>query len=471
MRPLAGAALTASLLAAGVAPAAAATPAPPEQANVTALLSVRRDPAWIESTLARQRLTAALAPILSDQLGTPAAPSGCVEVLQGPEVLYSDNPLAELAPASTMKLLTSTALLDRLGPDYRLTTRVEAQAPSGGVVHGDLYLVGGGDPRLMTDAYAKATDVAGFEPDPPVYTSLDQLAAQVKQAGVRMVTGSVSGDDSRFDSQRSVPTWQPVYIEEGDVAPLSALEVNDDTPPAMTPPGPPHPDPALNAAAIFTTLLRDEGVAVAGKATAGTAPSTAVTVATIQSPPLSTEVQTMLRVSDDTAAELLTKELGRQETGTGSTAAGTAAIRADLQSDGLPVGQLVNLDGSGLDRGDRVTCNLLVAALRRAGPDGTLAAGLPVAAKTGTLFRWSASSPAAGRLVAKTGSLEYVAALAGFLTSPPAAPTPALSAPLVFATIVNGRLNAAGAALADKVATALATYPSVPPLAAVAPLG
>jgi D-alanyl-D-alanine carboxypeptidase/D-alanyl-D-alanine-endopeptidase (penicillin-binding protein 4) len=449
----------------------------------TPLLSVRRDPTWIESNVAAQRLEATLAPVVSGHFGGSSGTSGCVEVRQGSTVLFSLNGSQELMPASALKLLTDTALLDRLGSDYKLTTKVVATAPaSGGVVRGNLYLVGGGDPLLMTDQYVKSGYMAGFDPNPPVYTSLNQLAAQVKAAGVRVVTGSIVGDDSRFDQQRSVPTWQPVYIAEGDVAPLSALEVDDDIPPTaprpattttsttvpkVPPPKPPPPDPPLNAAGIFASLLRQEGVVVDGGAATGPAPGGSALITQIQSPPLAAEVESMLRISDDTAAELLTKELGYVASESGTTSAGTAAVRSALQSDGLPVNQLVNLDGSGLDRGDRVTCSLLDDALVRAGASGVLAQGLPIAGKTGTLIHRLIGTSAAGRLEGKTGTLEDVATLSGFITAPATAPTADLKAPLVFTIIVNGPNFVQGQLLVDKIAVAMASYPDVPPLSAV----
>ncbi|MBV9661322.1 MAG: D-alanyl-D-alanine carboxypeptidase/D-alanyl-D-alanine-endopeptidase [Acidimicrobiales bacterium] len=477
----------AELPAAGPPPAAVG----PTALLPTPLLSVRRAPAWIESTLAEQKLTAALGPVLAGQLNGTSTGSGCVLVAQGSTVLFSSNPTQELLPASDLKLLTATALLDRLGADFRLTTRVmtPATTTANGVLSGNLYLIGGGDPRLLTDAYEKDSYVAGFDPSPPVYTSLDELAAQVKQAGVRVVTGSVLGDDSRFDQQRSVPTWEPVYESEGDVAPLSALEVNYDTPPAAPPtppsadnsgaasttttvpgsPPPPPPDPPVNAATIFADALRQQGVTVEGGAATGTTPAGARLITQIQSPPLATELQAMVRVSDDTAAELLTKELGYQVSHEGSTTAGTAAIRSVLAADGLPVDQLTNLDGSGLDRGDRATCNLLNQVLARAGPTGVLAQGLPVAGQTGTLLHRLSGTPAAGRLAGKTGTLQDVATLSGLITAPASAPTAALKAPIVFSMIVNGPGYTKGQDLIDKVALVLAAYPAVPPLAAVAP--
>lgn len=474
--------------------AAHATSGPPETApSATPLLSVRRDPTWIETNLAATRLGAALKGLLG-------GPGSCLEVQRGGQVLYSLNPDTLLLPASNMKLLTATAVLDRLDPQSRLVTKVEAPAaPVNGVVAGDLYLVGGGDALLMTAAYE-----SGLKPGLAQWTSADQLATQVKQAGIRRVEGSVVGDDSRYDRERTVASWEPYYVTEGDVAPLSALEINDGsappappgskpttstttstTPPASaahktvdgptnatsTQPAAPPPDPTRSAAQIFTDLLRGDGIEVDGQATSGSTPPGAQLVTQIASPTIAAEVDEMLEVSDDTTAELLTKELGLQVSGHGSTAAGVAAIRADLERDGLPVSALVSADGSGLDRSDRVTCGLLSAVLDRAGPDGVIAAGLPVAGRTGTLEDRLKNTPAAGRVRAKTGTLDDVSSLSGFVDPPAHAPLIDPSEPLVFAALVDGPYFTVSQAALDRLAAVLAAYPQVPPIAAVGPAG
>ena len=127
----------------------------------------------------------------------------------------------------------------------------------------------------------------------------------------------------------------------------------------------------------------------------------------------------MLTVSDDTAAELFTKELGYEIKGSGSTAAGMAAVRADLAADGLPVTEFVGADGSGLSRADRASCDLLAADLDRLGPTSVVGRGLPVAGRTGTLADRMVHTPAAGRVVAKTGTLNDVVALSGFVLPAP----------------------------------------------------
>lgn len=462
-------------------PRAPGPPAPGPGHLAAPILSVRRVPTWVDDTLAAQRLTGSLRSITAG-VGGPNEPAACVVVDQGSGTLYSLNPTQELIPASNLKLLTSTAVLDVLGPDHRLTTTVEsAGAPRGGVLRGNLYLVGGGDPYLRTTAYNSRL----LFPD-PTYTSLDHLAELVRAAGVSSVTGSVVGDASRYDSLIGVATWKPIYLTEGDVGPLSALEVNDGSPPPAglpgsppAPAGPPAtatpppapPEPTLYAAQTFTEALEAAGVKVAGPAATGRAPAGALTVAKVDSAPSSTVVDQMLRVSDDTAAELLTKELGRHETGEGTTAAGAAAIAKDLAADGLPAGQATLLDGSGLDRGDRATCSLVTAVLERAGTTGVIAAGLPVAGRTGTLSDRMTGTVAAGRLHAKTGTLDGVTSLSGFSDPRPSAPTPELGTPVYFSIIINGMDSGLAAQLADRLGVAIATYPDAVPLSVLEPGG
>jgi D-alanyl-D-alanine carboxypeptidase/D-alanyl-D-alanine-endopeptidase (penicillin-binding protein 4) len=458
--------------------AAAAGSQPVTGLTATPILSVRRVPGWVAETTAAADLSKSLAGVLASPTLGAAARTSCLVVSQGGRVLYAANPTQSLIPASNMKLLTATAVLDRLGAARQLTTTVAGARPVNGVVAGNLYLVGGGDPLLRTPGYA-----AALGPDQPLYTSLAQLAAQVRAAGIQTVTGAVVGDESRYDLQRTVPTWSPVYAVEGDVAPLSALDVNDGTAPfASSPPkagasatalhAAASANPAVRAATTFTNLLRADGVRVTGGASTGKAPAGTPVLTGVASPSLGAEVDAMLNVSDNTAAELFTKELGFEATGTGTTAAGIAAIRADLAADRIPVSQLVMDDGSGLDRADRVTCSLLVADLQHLGAGGVAAKGLPVAGQTGTLRTRLVGTPAAGRLRAKTGTLDDVASLSGFVLPKAgvALPGSVLGQPMVFSLILNGvSSDDAGRAVTDQVGVALAVYPHIPTLAQIEP--
>ncbi len=506
-----GAALLPGPLRAAPAPSTPAPSTPVLATLTTPLLSVRRVPTFVAATVATQHLDASLSSILANPALHAAGAQSCLQVTQDGRTLFSVRPAQELLPASNLKLFTATAALDKLGPDSRITTPVEAdQAPVGGVISGNLYLVGAGDPILRTpDFLSSLTFPEG------TYTSLDQLAAQVRASGVTKVVGSVVADESRFDAQRGVASWKPSYLADGVVGPLSAVDVDDGF--ASFKGGDvASPQPAERAASRFVTALRAAGVSVAGPVVTGRAPAGAVSVTSIASPPLADVLGAVLRTSDDTGAELITKEMGRQFAGGGTTAGGVAVIRADLVADGLPVGQLQAVDGSGLDRSDRATCPLVIAALTRAGPTGNLASMLAVAARSGTLTRRMVSTPAAGRLIAKTGTLDDVSALSGFVlaagtplpSGPPPdtpaspvpttrgrpvqtpAPTgpsapestapaagagsrePAVSrSPLIFSLIQNGvPAYTTGDAIGDQIGEALAGYPSGPDPASLAPL-
>ena len=205
----------------------------------------------------------------------------------------------------------------------------------------------------------------------------------------------------------------------------------------------------------------------------GPAVAGGVVLARLVSPPLSQELGEALRESDNTALELMTKELGLEETGRGTTAAGTAAVRADLAADGLPTAGLVNVDGSGLSRLDRVTCDLLVGALQRSGPEGVLSRDLPVAGESGTLLHEMIGTPAYGRVEAKTGTLLGVKALSGWVlpTVAQLASRPGLAQPVAFSALFNDLAvsDPDPALQVDAVAEEIARFPRAPALASFEP--
>lgn len=454
---LAGAA-TARQLEADVSDAAAPGPAP--TAMATPVLSVRRVPTVVAAPIAARRLYADLDALMS------SLPADSCLIVEGPDLRYDHRGDAPLVPASTAKLLTATAALDALGPDERLRTAVVAPAPpAGGVVAGDLTLVGGGDPLLATPDYA-----ARFVRQPQTFTDLDALAAAVQQAGVQRIDGSVVGDESRYDRTRYVPSWPPRYIDQNQVGPLSSLTVNDGFerfPLASGAGGPlePAPDPAANAAGVLTLLLETRGVDVVGPPRSGTAPPGAVEVAAVESPPLRDVVGQLLRESDNNTGELLLKELGHG-VGDPSTAGGAAAARERLDDGDVDLTGAALVDGSGLSLDNRVTCTLLVDLLSRPETGAMLQDLLAVAGETGTLAGRYQGTPLEGVLRAKTGSLTSVASLAGVVADD----DPALTFALVVNVPAPEAVPAGVDAVEQQVAETLAGWPRVPDLAVLGPL-
>jgi D-alanyl-D-alanine carboxypeptidase/D-alanyl-D-alanine-endopeptidase (penicillin-binding protein 4) len=375
----------------------------------------------------------------------------CLVVQDGGATAYSRAADMALAPASTQKLLVAVAALQRLGPDYRFETTVVApSAPTADGSVDALWVVGGGDPLLGTPDYAgyvASQPRSVGTPVTPMAALVDQLAA----AGVHAVRNGVHGDDSRYDGPRWLAGWKPIYRDEADISPLSALTVNgglDHWKPSEVITA----DPTALASTQLAQLLVGHGISAA-PAPNGAHPGNGVVLARTSSVPLSDVVASMLRASDNLSAELLVKELDKKAGGSGTTAGGLAVVASTVAALGIPITGVHMGDGSGLDPADRSTCPSLLAALNKGDSPGfgAITSGLAVAGRSGTLVHRFGGTPLVGHLAAKTGSIDCAVSMVGRLD---------LKRPLRFALVVNGPCNYnAAIAYEDRVANALATYP------------
>ena len=194
--------------------------------------------------------------------------------------------------ASNEKLFTTTTALHRLGPKWRIATRVKVRGNINGKgkLKGDLYLIGGGDPSFGSGG-------------------ISELARQVRKAGIRRISGKVIGDDSVFDRRRGVPdsNWGPSPY----IAPLSGLVYGGSTYSG---------DPAKQAAKAFRDGLRDAGVKIGGKVKVGRLPGSLrgrTEVAEYESPTIAALVRATNKDSVNFYAEMLCKRLGRRRSGRG----------------------------------------------------------------------------------------------------------------------------------------------------------
>lgn len=372
-----------------------------------------------------------LDPLLDDASLGGEVGAVVIDVATG-DVLYSRDGASPRSLASNQKVFTSLAILDAIGPEGTITTTVTWEPSTS-----TLTLVGAGDPTL---ASVSATG-----------SSLAALADQV----AALVDGSVTllYDTRLFSGPQIAPGWSDDYPATGVAAPVSALVVDR----ARTPGSDARePDPARTAASIFAAQLEERGVSVYA---VDEGFASGQVIATTESVPLATMVETMLTESDNDMAEILAHLAGAEASGTGSFASGASATIAALAAAGIPTQGAVFVDGSGLSYEDVASPLTLaqVVALATAGsaPASTwpIVLGLPVAGLTGTLadrFQGPETGGAAGFVRAKTGTLSGVSTLAGTVVD-------ADGRLLAFALMSDGTTDVAASRDAlDRAAAALA---------------
>ncbi|WP_255954864.1 D-alanyl-D-alanine carboxypeptidase/D-alanyl-D-alanine endopeptidase [Streptomyces odontomachi] len=454
-------------------------------------------------------LPQALDGILADARMSGGQESVTVADADSGDVLYQHTSGNRLMPASNTKLLTSTAAMAVLGPDYRFSTDVLSTGRQHGtVLNGDLYLRGTGDPTLLAEDY-------------------DQLAAQLAGAGVKQVTGRLVADDTRFDDQRLGRSWAADDEASYYSAQISALAVapNTDydtgtvittitpgaavgdkakvtvTPPthyvhvdvtATTAPAgddggitvdrahgtnditisgsiPADADPDMEwvtvwdptgyAAAVFRDALAAHGVHVLGPTSLGRAtPDGARTLATHDSMQLKDLLIPFLKLSNNMHAEILTKAMGVKTAGEGSWDAGLAAVDDYLKGLGLDTAQLRQVDGSGLSRMDNVPAETfaeLLVKVRHEPWFDDWYKGLPVACDPdrfvgGTLRSRMCDTPAALNARGKTGTLTGASSLSGYVTD-------AGGRKLVYSILLNNFLADSVTDIQDAIVVTLAS--------------
>jgi D-alanyl-D-alanine carboxypeptidase/D-alanyl-D-alanine-endopeptidase (penicillin-binding protein 4) len=400
--------------------------------------------------------------------------------LSSGQVLFEREPRRLMVPASNLKLLVSAAALEQWGPTHRFETPVlvEDGPDDRGVIEGPLWIVGSGDPSLVSE-------------------SLWKLAEEIRLLGVREIRGGIAVDGAAFDRVPTHPDWEPVTRRAYE-APTSAFAVNyssfrieiagGSSPGAAvrvaTAPLVPYlrtrsraltlettglleidvrpaPDgngevvlvsgafplgdspqtfwrsvakPERYAASVLRTQLESQGVRVGGSLRFGSAPPDARELLRFEGAPVARIVQLLNKWSNNFVAEQLTKMLGASRYGgAGSWSSGVRALREYLARVGVGRDQAVIADGSGLSARNRISPSALVSVLRSAayapasGPE--FLASLPLGGLDGTLEDRMLDPGVAVR--GKTGHLRHVSSLTGVIPN-------GAGGGLAFSVLVNG---------------------------------
>jgi D-alanyl-D-alanine carboxypeptidase/D-alanyl-D-alanine-endopeptidase (penicillin-binding protein 4) len=461
------------ILGAVLAPACAGNAAPVVPAGSDAAPATRPSGS---SSRALRELRAQLTEVFNAPIMSRGVWAVDVRSLDTGEPLFDLNAGKLTMPASNMKIVTMAAAAEILGWDYRFTTAIETTAPiEHGVLHGDLFIRGTGDPTISArDNRASAV--------------LFDWIVGLRHAGITRIAGRIIGDDQAFDDEGLGDGWSWDYLQYGYAAPSGALQFNENVAQLTIAPGVRAGEPAfvtlpagtgltllnrattgaegsaatidyrlhlsgsvleitgsipagapslsrsvavVNPTVYFVQSVKDAlvsaGIAVSGEAVdyddvaaelVGATERRRVLVTT-ESPTLREMGTVLMKVSQNMYAETFIKAIGAAEGGIGTTGGGRTAVRRLLTSWDIPRDAYIMSDGSGLSRYNYVSAEMITAILERMYRDPRhnrpFALTLPIAGKDGTISSRMQGSLAEGNAVAKTGSIANVRSLSGYV--------------------------------------------------------
>lgn len=303
--------------------------------------------------------------------------------LTADSILYKVNEHQMLRPASTMKLLTAITAIDKLGGSYQFRTQLYYTGKvEDHTLTGDLYCVGGFDPRFNID-------------------DMNAFVESIRHMGVDTIRGSIVADRSMKDADLLGEGW----CWDDDNPPLSPLTIGRNT----------------QFVDRFIRQLVDDGVVLDVRISDGTLPDSAFHLCS-RFHSIDQILLRMMKQSDNFYAEAMFYQLAAHQGHRPARAKDAAAIVKRLISKvGLGHRPYRIADGSGLSLYNYLSADLEVRLLRYAYRNSTvylhLLPSLPVAGSDGTLRNRMRGSFAADNVKAKTGTLEGVSALAGYCTA------------------------------------------------------
>lgn len=356
----------------------------------------------------RAVLAELLRPLAADPvLGTL---TGRISDAETGAVLWEQGEGTRLVPASATKLLTSVAALLTLTLDQTVPTTVVRGAEPGHII-----LVGGGDPTLS----AQPRGEPSYFQDAP---RLDDLVSEIRRDGVAVTRVFV--DVSAYRGPLLADGWDPVDIAAGFIAPMEPVMLDGGRLQPLEQESPRSETPALAAGQLLAERLGLDPATVELKATQ---PGAEV-LASVESAPLRLWLEEMMGDSDNVLAEAVGRQIALAVGQPASFEGATSAVLQTLRGAGFDVSGATLADTGGLSVDNRATAALLDdLVLAAAGPEGAADSAqlrplldyLPVAGGTGTLAgRFNEGERrGAGWVRAKTGTLDGVSALAGYVTS------------------------------------------------------
>ena len=334
------------------------------------------------------------------------------------DTLFSRNAGKLFMPASNQKIITGSVALALLGPDYRYkTTFVGLGLIRDSVLDGDLVVVGRGDPTVSDRAQGGKA-----------MTWMARVADSLVAHGIKRVNGGLRSGFNAFPDSIYGYGWEWDDLSTDSGAPVDELLYNEGMTTVTTKVAGRDTvvetatrTPARTYLQALATALAARGIVVA-RGVPDTIPilfADGVTLFEVSSPPLREILRYLEKPSQNQIAEILLHTIGLERTGVGSADSGAAVVSRQLIAWGAERDGFVVYDGSGLSRHDLVSPETIVRTLVTIQRDTAFQAfydALPVAGVDGTLRTRMVGTRAAGNMHAKTGTLQFVRSLSGYVT-------------------------------------------------------
>ncbi|MGC6509198.1 MAG: D-alanyl-D-alanine carboxypeptidase/D-alanyl-D-alanine endopeptidase [Myxococcota bacterium] len=385
------------------------------------------------------------------------------------EEVYAHRANEEYIPASVMKVLTAAIAYRTLGPDYRFRTDIFTDGEiEDGVLNGNLFIKGTGDPTLVAE-------------------KLWKIIHDLKISGITEVKGQVIYDDTHFNGSSLIPGWtKEADLESGPAyfPALSSLSVNFNTVAIMVRPSTrigdeaivsleypvpfvqieadvktiapgskpwmvvertiedgqvtfsisgkinygevkpwvyyrSIPEPELLFQSLFRQLAKEQGLVIRGRDKMGMVPESATLLTTLYSQPLRELTADMNKHSRNLIAEHLIRAVGHEYSGVATTEAGLDVLHDYLVDLGVPEEDFTLVNGSGLSPDIKIKPSVITAVLLDLYRDPSIKheflASLAVNGQEGTLKWRLKDEPHYGKVRGKTGSINGVYCLGGYI--------------------------------------------------------
>jgi len=409
--------------------------------------------------------------------------------LESGETFYKRNANTSLIPASTMKMFTTAAALELLGPDFTYTTRLyfDGEIKHSGELDGDLIIRASGDPSMSFS----------FIKDPGII--LDNIALKLDSLGITSIKGNIILDHSYFDNEEFGPGWAIDDIPYPYSAPVSAMAFHDNKVELSFKPGakagdysrmtmiPDNTylrivnnvmtipsggatlidsdvdprsgvidmrgtialpdlsltekksieetsttigmsidDPAQFFLHLFKQRLEKMGIRIRGSLLKSDMLDeqidyvNAKEIHAYNSPSMASIIKTINTISHNLGAEMLFKTMGKEQFGEGTFAKGVECMKKFISKIGIIPDQCSIVDGSGLSRLNLLSAyqqTLLLTAMHRSSNKEYFRASLARPGQTGTLKNRMLKSLAQQQVIGKTGSMNNVACLSGYIST------------------------------------------------------